>query len=1080
MLGDPIPRSRRSTLRLLLVLAALLGVAAGGAATLSRGAAPAPVGAPVASAGPHADGLAAKDEAPPRAGEAPEGEYRLDRLPVFSYVVEQVAQQYVDPRRIDPRAMFLAALDQVERTVAEVMVEGDGSTGKVKVTVGAQSREFPVPEGALVYRITPAMRDVMSFVQKHLVAKHDLRQIEFAAANGMLSTLDPHSLLLEPRQAKDMKIQTRGEFGGLGFVISMREGNLTVVRVLKNTPAQRAGIKAKDVVVKIEEQSTINMDLQEAVDRLRGKPHTKVAITVSRAGWPEPRRMVIMREIITVESVPHAKLLEGGIGYVKVQGFAANTTREIVAALQRERAEAGGPLKGLVLDLRNNPGGLLEQAIQVADLFLSEGLIVKTVGGNDRVFEVKEARPDPGDMTQLPLAILVNNQSASASEIVAGALRGNGRAVVLGRQTFGKGSVQVLFEYPDPRGDPPSLKLTIAQYLTPGEAGQGDLSIQEVGITPDVLLLPGRALEEAVNAFAPPRLFGEADLERHLANGRGALAPKDAPRAERLRQREKAPLELRYLLEEKEDQVARALRAEQRRAKAKPRGEVPELTPEQQEDDEAEANPEELVEDYQIRLARELLARFPYPDRARQLEGARLLVAERRQQEEARLRSRLERLGLDWSSGPAEGAPRALVTVTPPPGRRLEAGESASWSVTVENRGDGPFHRLRAWSLVEKNPLLDRREFVFGLIRPGERRSWTVPLKVPQDLDSRRDEVTLHFDEENGRAPPDFTTTLDFVERPRPLFAFSTQVEDEAGGNGDGLVQRGEELTLRVDVKNQGQGTSSERTYVSVKNLGDEKVFIKKGRATLGALKPGESKTAALQIEVKRGLKPDKLALQVLVADEKLDEYVAEKIDLPVAGEAVARAPAPGAVRVAGGEAVLRAGASASAPPVGLARRGVVIPASARFGEFYRVEWQKGRAGFVSAAEVQAAGRARREGTASPVWQREPPRITLAPDPARGAPVVDGERLRIEGSAQLPAGALTRLRDVFIYLNDQKVFFKVLPEADASSRMDFATELPLKPGNNVVTVFAREDEDFQSRRTVVVHRRSPAEVAAKP
>ena len=307
------------------------------------------------------------------------------------------------------------------------------------------------------------------------------------------------------------------------------------MKVLKGTPAQRAGIKAKDVIARIEEQSTINMDVQDAVDRLRGKPGTRVNIVLARPG-AEPRKLAIVRELINVETVPFAKLLDRNVGYVRVAQFSANTTRDITAAVQQQKAQAaatGGKLQGLILDLRGNPGGLLEQAIQVSDLFLSEGVIVKTVGEGDRrqIHEVKEAHADRADFSDLPLVVLVNNASASASEIVAGALKNNDRAIVVGRQTFGKGSVQVLYDFADPtqQGEESALKLTIARYLTPG-----DISIQEVGITPDVALQPGRALKDAVNWFAPPRSMGEADLEHHLTNdrvpdGKGATPPKVLP-----------------------------------------------------------------------------------------------------------------------------------------------------------------------------------------------------------------------------------------------------------------------------------------------------------------------------------------------------------------------------------------------------------------------------------------------------------------------------------------------------------------------------------------------------------------------
>jgi len=1061
-------------LRLLASLATALALAAGISFALSRRPEPPPrTGlAAVASMGAHGEAQASEES---EGGDA-DPSYRLDKLPVLSRVVIYVKENYVDPHRIDPKAMLASSLDQVVKTVAEVMVEGDVGSGKLKVTVGAASREFDVSHVDSIWQFRASLGEIMGFVQENLVAHKNLRDIEYAAVNGMLQTLDPHSVLLEPKYFKEMKLQTRGEFGGLGFVIGMRDGNLTVMRVLKGTPAQKAGVKPKDVIAKIEELSTINMDLQEAVDHLRGRPGTRVNITTARSG-ADPRRLALVRELINVETVPFAKLLDRNVGYVKVQQFSANTTRDLAAGIAAQKAQAGGKLQGLILDLRSNPGGLLEQAIQVSDLFLSQGVIVKTVGEGDRhqIHEVKEAHSDRGDMTDLPLVVLVNNASASASEIVAGALKNNNRAIVVGRQTFGKGSVQVLYDFADPShpGEDSALKLTIAQYLTPG-----DISIQEVGITPDVMLQPGRALKDAVNYFAPPRSMGEVDLDKHFQNpllGSGGDAAKRAE--EKKKKAEKSPLELRYLLDEKEDQVAKAMKKEARE-EARAHDET-ELTPEQLEDEDADANSDELVEDYQIRFAKDLLVQAPYPDRARQLEAAKQLVSDRRAEEQTRLQQRLGQLGVDWSVGPDAGTPRPVVTVSPPDGKPVRAGDTVSWTVTVENRGDGTAYRLHAWSSAEKNPFLDRREFVFGALKPGQKKTWTVPLKVPRGMDSRVDNVSFHLEDEAGHALPEVATHFEVVEQPKPLFAFSVQVDDEAAGDGNGLVERGEELSLRIDVHNSGPGASGEKTFVSLKNLADEKVFIKKGRAVVGAIPPGESRAAVMQLEVKKGLKLDKIPLRVQIVDEKLDEYVSEKVELPVvAGEAPPRVAADGSVKVTAPQALVRSGAAADASAIAVAQKGAVLPTSAKFGAFYKVEWEKGRFGFVAAADVQPA-RGKREGPVAAVWQRDPPRIALTPDPARGAPVVAGDHLRLEGKASVPAGpGAMKLRDVFVFVNDQKVFFRVVPDGKAGD-IDFATDVPLKPGNNTVTVVAREDEEFQSRRSLVVHRQEPAEVAQK-
>ncbi len=469
--------------------------------------------------------------------------------------------------------------------------------------------------------------------------------------------------------------------------------------------------------------------------------------------------------------------------------------------------------------------------------------------------------------------------------------------------------------------------------------------------------------------------------------------------------------------------------------------------------------------------------RAPFPDRTRQIEAARALVAERRADEQSRLQARLAQMGVDWSPGaPGTGTPKLAVSFSPADGKMVRAGETVPWTVTVKNDGDVAVQRLRGWTRVEEAPFLDRREFVFGAIKPGQQRSWTVPLRVPRGMDSRLDQVSLHLQDDTGNAWPDARTRFEVLEIPRPLFAFTWQVDDAAKGDGDGLLSRGEEITLRVDVKNAGAGASGDKTYVSVKNLGDDKVFIKKGRAVVGSIPPGESRPALLELEVKKGIKLDEIPLRFTVVDEKLEEFVSEKVEIPIVAQPPARQAASGAVKVSALFTPVRSGAAPDAPPLAEAARGAVLPVTAKVGNLYEVEWEKGRFGFVSADDVQAA-KGKREGSITRVWQREPPRIALSPDPSRGPVKVDGDKLHLTGTASLPAGTpSTRLRDVFVFVNDQKVFFKVVPEGKTGD-IAFATDLPLKPGNNTVTVVAREDEEFQSRRSLIVHRSQPPEVA---
>ena len=311
-------------LRLFATLAATIALALGVTARLVRAE---PDAAPPA--------IAYRGAAPASARVDDSGEYRLDRLPILSRVILSVKDNYVDPARFEPKQMVVSALESVEKTVAEVMVQGDAKSPKLTLTVGEAQRELDISGVDSIWKIRTVLGEAMGFIQEHLVAHKELKEIEYAAVNGMLSTLDPHTVLLEPKYFKEMKLQTRGEFGGIGFVIQMRDGNLTVVRVIKDSPAQRAGIKPKDVIQKIEEQSTINMDLQDAVDRLRGKPQTRVAITIMRAGFAEPqaaeprprgdqgrdrpagaapRGERRLREALAVLGQHHARALEGAAG----------------------------------------------------------------------------------------------------------------------------------------------------------------------------------------------------------------------------------------------------------------------------------------------------------------------------------------------------------------------------------------------------------------------------------------------------------------------------------------------------------------------------------------------------------------------------------------------------------------------------------------------------------------------------------------------------------------------------------------------------------------------------------------------
>ena len=999
------------------------------------------------------------------AGGASGDKHELSSLRVFTKVVLYVKDNYVDPKRVKPKEMMLQALEYVEKSVPDVLVDGNAEAGKLALNVNGKTREFDIRHVDSLWKMSFALKDVFDFISKNMRPMEDTRDVEYAAVNGMLSTLDPHSVLLRPEVYREMKLSTKGEFGGLGFVIQMREGNLTVVRVLPKTPAWRAGIQKDDHIKKIGEESTINMDLNEAVSKLRGPVDSRVTITLERKSWEAPRTMTLNRAMISLESVQH-KMLSGNVGYIRLKNFQGNTTRDLHAALAdlRKQAAAKGGMKGLVLDMRGNPGGLLDQSIQVSDTFLSNGTIVSTVGLSDKLREEKKAHPDEGD-DDYPMAVLVNAGSASASEIVAGALKNLDRAVIIGRQTFGKGSVQVLYDFPDDS----ALKLTIAKYLTPG-----DISIQETGIIPDIQLVPTRVTAEQVDVFAPRKTVGEADLEAHFGNPNSDSVAK---KREEVVTKEK-PLEVVKYLKVEQKKKPAPTAAAPKGGKPGAKGVNPLLDADtgsanEELDDQMDAeSQDEIKEDFEVTFARDFVLKVPRTKRSKMLEEGRGFVAQKRGEEEQRIDAAIAGLGVDWTPGPTPPQVKLVASLTPGPDQRVMAGDTLELVLTAHNQGSAPLRRVHAWTEGD-NFFLDRREFIFGSLAPGEKKSWKVQAKLPKDLMSRRDDVTVRFFDDQGALPATLVTELNFVEQTRPAFSFSWQVQDDcATCNRDGVTQRGESITLLLDVTNSGKGVAQD-SFAQIKNLGDPNIFIDKGRFKLGTLAPGETKTARFQLEVKKGFQGDTFPLKLAILDEPLEEFATEKMQLPVEETAsVALLPHKALVKVSE-KAEVYDSPLPKAEPVARLPQGAVLYAEAASSEYWRVQVTPERFAFVRRADAREVSFGKATLPKDVMWlaMRTSPDIRLDVDPAQGGVLASGERFTLSGEVKNPNGLL----DMYVLVNDQKVYFQgVNPAEGDKQQLRFSTEFPLKEGNNNVLVVARESSDFASRRTLVIRRRPPA------
>ncbi len=326
------------------------------------------------------------------------------------------------------------------------------------------------------YEELKTFSEVLTQIQKHYVEEAKTKDLVQGAIRGMLATLDPHSAYMTPEMYKEIQVETKGEFGGVGIQIGIKDNRLTVIAPIEGTPAQRAGIKAGDFIIKVNDEPTKDMTLMEAVQRMRGPKGTKVSLTVQRDGTPEPLSFTLVRDVIKIESVK-SKVLENTIGYIRLSQFQESTGRDLSKVLKQFREQK---IQATILDLRNNPGGLLTSAVEVSEQFIGPGKLIVYIKGRDgRKDEYVSRQKDQPD--DYPMIVLVNEGSASASEIVAGALQDWGRAVIVGTTTFGKGSVQTIL----PLADGSGLRLTTAKYYTP--KGR---SIQSTGITPDIVVKP--------------------------------------------------------------------------------------------------------------------------------------------------------------------------------------------------------------------------------------------------------------------------------------------------------------------------------------------------------------------------------------------------------------------------------------------------------------------------------------------------------------------------------------------------------------------------------------------------------------
>jgi carboxyl-terminal processing protease len=935
--------------------------------------------------------------------------YDLAKLQLVEPTLYHVDESYVDPSRVNWEQMYVAALDAIERRVPVVMFSREPGGQIVAAEIGDFRTVLEVPTVDSRPELQEQLGRIAALIEQHLDpadipmrddAKGDpMAEIEYAAINGMLRTLDPHSILLPPDDARQMDVENQGEFGGLGITIEIDpvDGRLMISYPLKDTPAYTAGLQAEDRILRIDGESTTNLSLDEAIDRLRGPVGAEVELEIARKGVADPFAVTVQRELISIHPV-QGELMDGGIGYVSIEGFHELVERDLDEELAKLSRKAGGDLEGLILDLRGNPGGFLNQAVKVADTFLESGEIVSTIDRDGRRADREDAQRD--NEPTWPIVVLVDANSASASEIVAGALRYNERAVIIGERTFGKGSVQNLHPFVDES----KLKLTISKYLT-----AGDRSLQAIGIPADIELepaiVPPVGAETGIRLFYRERATREADLDRSFER---VSLQVDEP-----------AYRVRYVAPDH----------------GKRRSDGPDLT------------------DPQVVLARDVLKAAPGWRRSDVLIAAAQVVARYQKAGNDDLVRELALHGIDWSNGaayPRGGALPLEVSLDlngSSSAGELTAGRSATVALTVKNTSSQTLYRVAA--VVDDHDLLGGREFLFGAIPAGATRRFEQQIDVAEGWPTEQSPVRFDFRDAGDGLLGGWTAEVRVASQPLPAFAWRWSVSDPRG-DGDGVLDLGEQIDVKLEVRNTGAGPATE-PYARLRNRSGTRVDL-----VDGTLVPGTLRTA-----------------DGAACPEAAPAPVAPKPGPPAAARpACARVLGPG---------------EAWSGTFTLVAKGADAPDAA--ADPLTVELALGDGtGYDQAAVLRSS-------LADAFGERDD--ITLTPGaalPSSGAeepPRIEVTRVpppRVESGHTTVSGLVTDdrgLDHVMVFVGENKVFFEGAGTAPAGSAaqpgllrsVPFTADVALQPGSNVITVLATDGQGFRTSRSLVVWAAGPAEVA---
>ena len=987
-------------------------------------------------------------------------ELGLDRrsFPLLIWSAHVVRKDYFDKQRFDPRLQLSTAVDFLGLHTPEFFAES--SDAALTVTVRDRSQRFELAAVTDLGSAADLLERVLEFTQGVLTLDDEhLHELEYTAINGFLAPLDPHTILLTPEENAELGVKTRGRFGGIGAVIAPAEQRIRIERVLPDSPAEAAGLEDLDLILEIDGQPTINLSSSDAQGLLRGPVDSEVALLVRRGD--KRLRITVTRGMIAIPTV-QATMLPERVAYAQIQTFQEDTAAKLLEALAGFQAE--GELAGVVLDLRGNSGGLLAQAVGILNQFVSKGelVIVRSALGREH----QDATEELALPLDVPVVALVDQDAASASEIVSGSLKHLDRGVILGRSSFGKGTVQEL-RRATPYGRELALKMTIAEYRV-----AGDRKIQSVGVIPDLNLLP----IELSDFEGVARLYDRERFERQRERARTAHLPSAVhePHAAAEAAMAGDGLALRYL--------AGPPSADETSG-------------------EATQGPREL-RDPEVRLAHAVtLGLRGHEGRRAQLAALPALVEQLADREAQRTIEAMADWDIDWSpvDDPADVDAPLEVALSLPPTPTL-AGEPFRLHIEVKNPGDRTLEQVHLITDCARDEL-DGIEVLIGKLAPGESQSRDLDLQVMPWHRDFVDELRIAAHVGEPDATPDGEAATLFTVRgaARPAFSYDFWIIDDPRlaatgpsrpehepwpgelpfviqGNGDGLLQPGEQVLLAFLAHNAGGPARDAR--VLLRNLSGRQGLLEEGLYVHGKLAGGEQFLGAMGISVAGTADPAlPLELELIVGDGLLRESVEDKLRFRVLPGRPAALTVQGEARhTARGDDPLRVynGADASSAVVTELEPGTVVEVQQRAGSWLALSGpaSHGRRLWIPSDRVDPGGEGAADSLDRAQRMVDPPIIEIAETPA----IVEGERVAISGIARHHV----RVRDVVVTVRasgpgqlPHKVFYLAnrALEGEAARELEFATDVPLSLGSNQVVVVVRDRDKVERRHELWVYRR---------